>query len=177
MKKARLAQALALALITGSALAAHAEGLYVGGALGSPHYGGDAVNGISSSGGGAAGKLFGGYQFNPNFGLEGGWFDLGHTEDVNGKAKVQGAYFDAVGKFGIAPKWSLTGSAGVAEGRFRTPNDVDDNSPALKLGVGVEYAMSPTTSLSLGYDRYHFIDAFDAKPNVGMPFLSVKVGF
>lgn len=178
MKKARLIQALAAAAMAGGALAAHADGLYVGGALGGPHYSGDPVSNIGGSGGGTAGKIFGGYQFNPNFGLEGGWFDLGHTEDANGRAKLQGAYFDAVGKIAIAPQWSLTGSAGVAEGRFRTNNGGgDDNSPALKLGVGVEYALSQTTSLNLGYDHYHFIDAFDAKPNVGMPFVGVKVGF
>ena len=82
----------------------------------------------------------------------------------------------AVGKMALAPKWSLTGSAGVAEGRFTTTNG-DDRSPALKLGVGVEYAMAHDAALTLGYDRYHFTDAFGGKPNVGSPFVGVKVGF
>jgi OmpA-OmpF porin, OOP family len=174
--KTRILQTVAAALIAGGAMAAHAEGLYVGGALGAPHYGGDDINGIGGSGSGVGGKVFGGYEFNRNFSVEGGLFDLGHIDDANGKVNLRGVYVDAVGKMELAPKWSLTGSAGVAEGRFKTTFG-DDSSPALKLGVGVEYAMTQNTSLSLGYDRYHFTDAFDGKPNVGSPYLGVKVGF
>jgi OmpA-OmpF porin, OOP family len=176
MKKTRLTQTVAAVLIAGGAMASHAEGFYAGGAIGAPRYSGDAINGVDGSGSGVGGKVFGGYEFNKNFSLEGGVFDLGHIDAANGKVNLRGAYVDAVGKYELAPQWLLTGSAGVAEGRFKTSNG-DDSSPALKLGVGVEYAMTHNTSLSLGYDRYHFTDAFDGKPNVGSPYLGVKVGF
>ena len=175
MKAKRLIQGAAAALIGVGSLAAHAEGLYVGGALGGPHYN-DPVNGIAGSGSGTAGKVFGGVQVNPNFGVEAGIFDLGHIDDANGKVDLRGLYLDAVGKVEFAPNWSLTGSAGVADGRFKTSSG-NDHSPALKLGVGVEYAMTRNASLDVGYDHYRFSDAFDGKANVSMPFVGVKVGF
>ncbi|MGA0609666.1 outer membrane beta-barrel protein [Caldimonas sp. KR1-144] len=168
--------AAAAALIAGGTIAAHAEGLYAGAALGSPHYGGDAVAGIDGSGSGVGGKIYGGYELTPNFAIEGGWFDAGHIDNANGKADLRGAYLDAVGKYPIAPQWSLRGSVGVAEGHFDTSRG-DDHSPALKLGVGVDYALTQKVSLSAGYDYYRFSNAFDGKPTVGMPTIGMKIGF
>lgn len=164
-------------MLSAGALGAHAaEGPYVGLRLGSPHYSGDAVNGIHGSGSGVGGTLYGGWQFTPNFALEGGWFDLGHIDESAGKVDLRGLYLDAVGKYEIAPKWSLRGSIGVAEGRFDTSFG-DNRSPALQLGLGVEYEVNKTVAVSLGYDHYHFSDAFDGKPNVGTPVFGLKVGF
>ena len=162
-------------LIAGGATAAQAEGAYVGGSLGKPNYS-SSINGISGDGSGVAGKLFGGYQITPNFAVEGGYFNLGHIEDANGRAKAQGVYADAVGSYSFAPQWSVLGSAGLAEGRFKTAAG-NDSSPALKIGAGVEYALTPQAALRVQYDRYHFVNAFDAKPNIGQLSAGVKFGF
>ena len=168
---------LTIALVAGAAASAQAEGLYLGGSLGTPDYS-STINGAGGSGGGGGLglKLYGGYQLTPNFAVEGGYFDLGHSKDINGTAKAQGLYVDGVGSVEIAPKWSLLGSVGIADARLRTSTG-NDTSPALKLGVGVQYDLTNTTALRLGVARYHFTNAFDAKPDMGEAMLGVKVSF
>jgi len=166
---------LAVAIVLGAVGAAHAEGLYVGGNLGSPDYK-SSVNGVSGDGSGVGGKVFGGYQITPNVAVEGGVFDLGHIDDESGKVNLRGAYADAVGSYEFAPKWSVLGRAGLAEGRFTTSSG-DDNSPALKLGAGLQYDITNTVAVRAEYEHYHFSDAFDAKPKVGEYSLGVKLGF
>lgn len=166
---------LAAAIVFGGIGAAHAEGLYVGGSLGSPDYK-SSVNGVTGEGSGVGGKVFGGYQITPNFAVEGGVFDMGHIDDASGKVNLRGAYADAVGSYEFAPKWSVLGSAGVAEGRFTTTSG-NDTSPALKLGAGLQYDITNRVAVRAEYEHYHFSDAFDAKPKVGEYSLGVKVGF
>jgi len=166
---------LAVAIVLGAVGAAHAEGLYVGGNLGLPDYK-SSVNGVSGDGSGVGGKVFGGYQITPNVAVEGGVFDLGHIDDESGKVNLRGAYADAVGSYEFAPKWSVLGRAGLAEGRFTTSSG-DDNSPALKLGAGLQYDITNTVAVRAEYEHYHFSDAFDAKPKVGEYSLGVKLGF
>jgi OOP family OmpA-OmpF porin len=167
--------ALAALLVFAGIGAAHAEGVYVGGSVGSPDFR-SSVGGINGDSNGAAVTLFGGYQFTPHLAVEGGAFSLGHVADINGKAKLRGAYVDAVGRYEFAPKFAVLGSAGLAEGHFTTTQG-DDNSPALKLGAGLEYTVAPQVALRAQYDHYHFTDAFDSKPNVGAMSVGVKVGF
>jgi OOP family OmpA-OmpF porin len=167
--------AVAAAMVFASLGAAHAEGLYAGGSLGTPDYK-DNVNGISGEGSGAGGTVFGGYQVNHNFAVEGGLFNLGHIDNASGHVKLPGAYADAVGTVEVAPKLAVLGRAGVAEGRFSTTNG-NDSSPALKLGAGVEYDFSQKVGLRAEYDHYRFADAFDTKPRVGEFEVGLKVGF
>src|ERR1039458_6291618 len=67
-------------------------------------------------------KLFGGYQFNKNFALEGGYFNLGkfgYTATVpapgtlSGNIKLQGLNLYAVGILPITEKFSAFGRLGV----------------------------------------------------------------
>jgi OmpA-OmpF porin, OOP family len=176
-KKNPLRACLAGAALAAAALAgtAHAEGLYVGGALGKPDWH-SPINGISGDAGGTGLKVYGGYWFSPQFGTELGYFDLGHADGVAGRARAKGGYADALGRFEFAPSWSLLGSAGLAYGRFDTPGG-NDSSPALKLGVGLQYDLTKTVSLRAQYERYRFIDAFDTKANIGQTTLGVNVGF
>ena len=73
-----------------SVMAQEAPGFYVGGSVGPTraHFNNDAYNNLARNNGFAinsssvdnsstGGKLFGGYQLNPNFAVEGGYFDLG----------------------------------------------------------------------------------------------------
>lgn len=168
--------------ITAAALAAavgaHAEGLYIGGALSAPDYR-DSVNGYGDGSGGSGPglKLYGGWKFNPNFAVEGGLANLGRTHDSNGgSAHAYGAFVDAVGIWPVATNWSLLGSAGLAEMRLKTPAG-SDSSPALKVGVGVQYDLSRTTALRLGYEQYKFTNAFDSKPSVGQTTFGVNMAF
>lgn len=168
---------LAIAALSTLAATAQAEGLYLGGAVGAPDYS-STINGYGTGDGGRgpAFKLFGGYQVNPYFAVEGGAFNLGRSAPTDGSARIYGAYVDAVGTLPVAPGWSLLGSAGLAQAHLTTPLG-NDNSPGLKMGVALKYDLSSRTSLRLGYDRYRFTNAFDDKANVGSTTLGVQVGF
>jgi len=172
-----MAAAAALLALGLAGAGARAEGLYVGGDVGTPRFG-NAINGIgagdTSRGTGYA--LYGGYVLSPRFAVEGGLFSLGRVSDATGSAKVRGLYVDGVGRYEFAPQWSVLGSVGLAQARFGTSLG-NDNSPALKAGVGLQYAVNPLTSVRLKVDRYHFTNAFGAKPNLGEVSLGVQVGF
>ena len=166
---------IAATLVTGGIASAQAEGVYVGGSLGAPRYS-SSVNGISGDGSGTGIKLYGGYQLTPNIAFEGGYFDLGHIDDANGRVKTRGIYADAVGSYLFAPQWSVLGSAGLVDGRFTTTRG-NDTSPGLTLGAGVQYDLTPQAALRVQYERYHFVNAFDAKPNIGEVSAGVKFAF
>lgn len=169
-------------VIVGSTLlaggfAAHAQtqGLYLGGSLGVPNYS-SSVNGIGGDGSGTAYKLYGGYQFTPNYAIEGGAFGLGETTDATGSAKTHGLYVDGVGMLEFAPKWSLIGSLGLAHGQFSSTAG-DDTSVGLKLGAGVQYAIAPKAAVRLQYDQYRFVNAYGTKPDIGAVTLGLKMAF
>lgn len=164
-----------MALLAGGLGAAHAEGLYLGGSVGAPNYK-DSINSIGGSGGGTGLKLYGGYQLTPNFAVEGGLYRLGRTNDATGTAKVHGIYLDGVGTYEFAPRWSALGSVGVVEGRFNTSLG-NDSSVGLKVGAGLQYALTKTVALQLKYEHYHFVNAFEAKPGIGEVSIGIKVGF
>ena len=109
-------------------------------------------------------------------GVEAGAFNLGRTTGTDGSARAYGGYVDAVGTWPVAPRWSLQGSAGLAQAHLTTPTGNDD-SPGLKLGLGVKYDLNSRTALKLGYERYRFNSAFDDKVNAGSTTLGVQVGF
>jgi OOP family OmpA-OmpF porin len=177
---ARSAFAIVAAALAAAATApARAEGLYMGGDLGHPQYS-NSVNGIGggddANNGGIGAKIYGGYTLTPNFALEGSLFRLGHSHMGDATANTSGIALDGVGNYMFAPQWSLLGRVGVAEGRFSTSFG-DDSSAALKMGAGLQYDLTKQVALRLQYERYHFFNAFDSKPNVGEFSAGVKLSF
>jgi OOP family OmpA-OmpF porin len=169
---------LAAALAAGAAGSAQAEGLYGGLDLGHPVYS-NSVNGIGGSNGtdgGIGANVYGGYSFTPNFALEGSLFRLGHSRMGDASVNTRGVGIDGVGSYMFAPQWSVLGRLGVAEARFNTSFG-DDSSSALKMGAGVQYDWNKQVAFRVQYERYHFLNAFDAKPNVGEYTAGVKVSF
>lgn len=158
-----------------AACGARAEGLYVGGSLGQTDYSGS-LNGVATGSGGTGLKVYGGTALNKNFSLEGGLFDLGKTSSSSGTVKGHGLYVDGVGTYELAPQWSLLGRVGLVEGRFSTSLG-NDSSTGLKIGAGVQYDLTRQVSLRLEYERTHFVNLFDGKPNIGQTSFGVKVGF
>lgn len=169
------AAALAAAFLLGSFGCARAQGLYVGANLGTPDYN-SRVNGIDGGGSGLGGKVYVGLPITPGFAIEGGYFNVGHINNASGKVKVRGVFVDGVGSYAFAPNWSVLGRIGLAQGRFHTSNG-KDSSPALRLGAGLEYALSASTALRGEYGHYRFSSAFGHSANIGEFSLGVKIGF
>ena len=131
-------------------------------------------------------KLFGGYQFNRNFAVEGGYFDLGkfgYTATTNppgtlrGDIRLKGLNLDAVGILPITDKFSAFGRVGVnyaqARDTFRGTGAVIVRSPNankseanLKYGVGLQYAFNESLGMRLEAERYRVNDAIGHRGDV-----------
>ncbi len=119
-------------------------------------------------------KLFGGYKFNKNFALEGGYFDLGRfgftaitvpAGTLSGNIQLKGLNLDAVGILPITEKFSAFGRAGLnyAEARDSftgtglvnvanpNPSKRDTN---YKLGLGLQYDFTESLGMRVEVERY-----------------------
>lgn len=121
-------------------------------------------------------KLFGGYLFNENFALEGGYFDLGKfgyslttgTGTAAGDIDIMGLNLDAVGILPITEDFSAFGRVGViyaqAEDSFSGTLSPADTSPEesdfnYKFGVGLQYEITDAVAVRLEAERYRINDA------------------
>lgn len=133
-------------------------------------------------------KVFGGYQINKNFALEGGYFDLGKfgfnantvpAGTLNGNIKLRGLNLDAVGILPITEKFSAFGRAGVnyaqAKDSFSGTGAVGVLNPNpstrganYKLGLGVQYAFTDALAMRAEVERYRINDAVGNKGDVDL---------
>ncbi|MGQ4277441.1 OmpA family protein [Pseudidiomarina sp. E22-M8] len=124
-------------------------------------------------------KLFGGYQFNENFALEGGYFDLGdfsYQATTNpagmksGQLDFSGWNIDAMGFMPFTQRSSLFALIGVHRSKatvdFSGTGAVNVLTPHYsktatdyKFGVGYQYQMSQRFSFRLAAERYRMDDA------------------
>jgi OOP family OmpA-OmpF porin len=133
-------------------------------------------------------KLFGGYQFNPNFALEGGYYDLGKfgfnantlpPGTLNGNIRVSGLNLDAVGLFPFSEKFSAFGRVGLnyadardsfwGSGLVSVSNpDPSKRSLNYKFGVGLQYAFTEKLAMRVEAERYRIDDAVGNKGDVDL---------
>ena len=119
-------------------------------------------------------KLFGGYKFNQNFALEGGYFDLGNfgfTADtlpvgtLTGNVKVRGLNVDAVGMLPFTDNFSGFARFGLDYGQAKDTFSgtglvtVINGSPGknglgYKFGFGLQYDVSARFGLRAELERY-----------------------
>lgn len=173
--KTRTRVAIAAALLAVATAPAMAEGLYVGGSIAKPDWSANRINGVSGDSSGTGLKLYGGYQFNPNFALEGSVFRLGRLSGNNGDAKADGVALDAVGMLPFATDWTALAKLGVASVKTRAGGD-DDRSTIPKFGLGVQYNLSKTMAIRGEWERYR-LDAFDRKSNNDQYSIGLNVSF
>jgi OOP family OmpA-OmpF porin len=172
-----------LALVS-AATASRAEGLSIGGSLGDARHSGDGtLGGLPADRSSFGGKLYGGYSFTPNFGLEAGYADLGRVKSDAGKLRADGWFLDAVGTLPLGNDFSLLGRVGVFEGKLRRDlngSQIDGSASdsgrgtSYKLGAGVQYDFSKNTALRAEWEHYRF-DALDSTPHTNL--LSVGVNY
>jgi len=134
-------------------------------------------------------KVFGGYQFNNHFSLEGGYFDLGEFNysavtipagTVDGTISLRGINLDLVGFAPITERLSAFGRLGVnyaeTEDTFTgtgAANVADQNRKERntnpKYGVGLQYAFNDNLAMRLEAERYRTNDAVaNSKSNVDL---------
>jgi len=142
-------------------------------------------------------KLYGGYQFNKNFALEGGYFDLGQfgfstttvpNGTLTGNIKLKGINLDAVGILPITDRFSAFGRIGItnthADDTFFGTGAVNvlnpnpsSRSTNLKVGLGLQYALTDALSLRTEIERYRIDDAVGNKGDVDLVSLGLVYRF
>jgi OOP family OmpA-OmpF porin len=133
-------------------------------------------------------KLYGGYQFNKYFALEGGYFDLGEfgftantvpLGTLNGNIKLRGVNFDLIGILPISEKFSAFGRVGVNHAEAKdsftgtgavtvlnpNPSKRDTN---YKVGLGLQYDFTGPFALRAEVERYRINDAVGNKGDIDL---------
>ncbi len=146
---------------------------------------------------GTAYKLFGGYQFNRNFAIEAGYFDLGKfgfdstttpAGTLNGRTKARGLNLDLVGTLPLTER--LSALARVGAHHTKTSDDFVGSGAAAgstqmrsrrgteaKLGAGLQYAFGPSMLMRGEVERYRVADGLGGKGSVNTATLSLVFPF
>lgn len=155
-----------LVLAPAAAFAA-VPGFYVGAQLGDAdnHYSNSNANVTSSDidDTGIAGRIFGGYQFTPLWGLEVGYTRFSNIKynRINGTSnsgEIKQDSVDLLGKrvFPLDNGVSISAKAGMAVQTARHDSNVgnDDNEVLPTFGIGVSYDVIPQVPVELSYMRF-----------------------
>ncbi|MES2279920.1 MAG: outer membrane beta-barrel protein [Pseudomonadota bacterium] len=155
MKKILTACAIAAATLV--AAPAFAQG-YIGAGLGSSKISGF-DNGTIAGGNTSKGtaKIFGGFQFTPNWGMEVQYSDLGRRNLTNagvaaGSMSTSQFGLSGTGTLPMSSGFSLLGKLGVSANR--TTGAASANNTGLLIGVGVAYNFTPALSARLEYEDF-----------------------
>lgn len=158
---------------------------------------GQNVTGIAHDERSTAYRVFGGYQFNRYLALEGGYFKLGkfgfRADTASGGAlagqfHVQGLNLDAVATLPITEKLSALARIGSQWARTRDDFQASggvvlaDASPSrratnVKIGVGLQYAISPSMLVRGEAERYRINDATGERGGVNVWSMSLVFPF
>ncbi|MBC7437367.1 MAG: OmpA family protein [Bdellovibrionales bacterium] len=150
--------------------------------------GGYATTAFSESDRSTGFKLYGGYQLNRNFALEGGYFDLGRFSyrantlplgTLDGRIRLRGLNLDAVGILPLGDRFSAFGRVGAAYAQARdnfsgtgavsvvNPNP-RKNDLNFKIGAGLGYMVTDALQLRLEAERYRVNDAVGNRGDVDL---------
>ena len=142
-------------------------------------------------------KVFGGYQINPNIAIEGGLYDLGksrfttHTSPagtLSGATKVRGLNVDVVGtlpfterfaglaRVGAHHAFSQEDHSGTGAGAGLS-SSTKHNNTNYKVGLGVQYALSPAVLVRGEMERYRVKDITGRRNNIDMASVSLVFPF
>ena len=149
---------------------------------------GTAISSFASDETDTAFRVFGGYQINRVLGVELGFFDLGKlgvsavtvpAGTLIGELKAQGANLDLVGTMPVTERLSVLGRIGAhytkTRGNFRGTGAVTPLNPIpssretnVKLGVGLQYAFTPSVLMRGEVERYQVNDAVGHRGGVNV---------
>ncbi len=172
-------------LITASQASAQVQqsqaGFYVGGSVGQSSFDKEIVRELLTSGrvdtSDTGFKVFGGYQFNMNFGLELAYVDLGKASYsgfagsapvTGGKVEVTGVNLSAIGAWPVAPNFDVFGKIGFLSWEDKA-SDVTGGVPFsdkidgtdLSFGFGAAWHLTRNVRLRVEWERFR-VDDTDA---------------
>ena len=176
LKKASMKSSIyALAMLSASTFAAHAApndgivGPYARVEVGVSNF---SLSGsrpqTSTDGHGKAVKVFGGYRFNENLGIEAGYASLGSlstSSTVGGintqiDGKASSVFAAATGRVPMGESFALQGRLGVSFGQVSGTSSLPGSDyligrkTSVLIGVGAEYRPTSIVVLSINYDSY-----------------------
>jgi OOP family OmpA-OmpF porin len=141
-------------------------------------------------------KVFGGYQFNKNFALEAGYFNMGKftygtsmpAGTLNGRYEIEGVNLDLVGTMPLSTKWSALARLGVQHANTRdafsgpglSASASPDNSTRVnnvKVGLGLQYEITPAILLRGEAERFRFRDGIASNGDVNYYSMSLVFPF
>ena len=142
-------------------------------------------------------KIFGGYQLNRNFAVEGGYFDLGRFNyalnttplgTFTSDTRVRGLNLDLVGMLPLSEQFSVFGRVGAAYAQSRSnfantgvsplvnsPSSRNDTN--LKVGIGMQYAFTEALALRAELERYRISDPIRNRGNIDMASIGLVYRF
>lgn len=182
---------VAAALLSTGIGAAQAQSqFYLGAGLGPSRYDRDVAEGLITSGSvdrsDTGFKLFGGYQFSPNFALEAAYLDLGkarYSGDffgspvVDGRVEVTGINLSGVLSAPLRPGFSVFGKVGLffwdAEARDITagsPFSESQDGSDLSFGIGASYAVARNIGVRAEWEFFESVDADASLLSIGVEF-------
>lgn len=142
-------------------------------------------------------KVFGAYQFNENFALEGGYFDLGEfgflattvpPGTLSGTIKATGWNLDAVGILPFTEKFSAFGRLGLnyadVKDSFAGTGAVSvllptakESGASYKIGVGLQYDFTERLGMRAEVERYRLDDAVGNMSDIDLLSLGLVFRF
>ncbi len=153
--------AVATFAVPASAQRMDTKGFYAGGSIGQAKFGGfcSAVSGFSCDDKDTAFRIFGGYQFHPNIGVELGYANLGKGKfsgtqsgvSFSGEEKLTAWDLVAVGSWPLATGFSVFGKLGVYHGEAKA-NVTGSSGGFSAVGTGSASGSDLTLGLGAGYD-------------------------
>jgi OOP family OmpA-OmpF porin len=154
-------------------------------AVGSP------ITSISEDKKGFGGKFFAGKQFNQNFAIELGYFDLGKFDysATNSKGgtlsrhtSVRGGNLDLIGILPMSQRFSIYGRVGATYAMVRdniggniayAGEELRNKKFNPKAGIGLEYKLSEALALRGEVERYRLDDGFRNRDNANFASVSL----
>lgn len=149
---------------------------------------------IDNTGTGA--KLFGGYQLNRNFAVEGGYFDLGKSSyrfntvpvgTFSGETRVRGLNLDLVGMLPLSDRFSIFGRIGAAYAQSRANltstgavpvnTNTRRNDTNVKVGLGMQYAITEALAVRAELERYRINDPVRNRGHIDMASVGLVYRF
>jgi OOP family OmpA-OmpF porin len=130
-------------------------------------------------------KVFGGYQFNRNVGLEAGYFNLGKFTystslpggTMNGRYESEGLNLDMVGTMPLGTRWSALARLGAhyanTRDEFTGPGlpaaaslDNSQRATGIKVGLGLQYELTPSVFVRGEAERYRIKDGLSTNGDI-----------